>query len=245
MNTLFKIGYQKFKIKNKNLNILKNIKKDIEINASKLLKKNKIDLNKIHEEKFDKISFNDFRLKNIEYINKNLSFSKQLFKIYEDLIIDYFGADISVQKNINLAIQRPHDDNRAPFHKDSPPNSPYELVVWLPLVDCKKDMSMFLFNIKDNKKIDKYISAKNKKVPEDIFAKKYGNLIDCRFGEFIIFLTNTYHYIPVNSQKNTRWSFNLRYKQTFSPYGLKGFVDFFVPIMYSDVTKSVLNFDEK
>ena len=69
MNTLFKIGYQKFKIKNKNLNILKNIKKDIEINASKLLKKNKIDLNKIHEEKFDKISFNDFRLKNIEYIS--------------------------------------------------------------------------------------------------------------------------------------------------------------------------------
>ena len=74
MNSLFKIGYQKFKIKNKNLNIIKDIKKDVEMNASKILKKNKVDLNKIHEEKFDNISFNDFRLKNIEYINKILIF---------------------------------------------------------------------------------------------------------------------------------------------------------------------------
>ena len=45
--------------------------------------------------------------------------------------------DICVQ-NINFSIQRPSDQQRAPFHKDSPPNSPYEIVVWLPLVDCTK-----------------------------------------------------------------------------------------------------------
>ena len=43
-------------------------------------------------------------------------------------------------------------------------------------------------------------------------CKKMEKLINIRFGEVLIFLTNNYHYIPINEEDNTRWSFNIDIK---------------------------------
>ena len=237
---LFTTGYQKFKIDNKNLKYLNSIKYSVLSNSKKIINK-KIKLDLIHKSNFNEISFNDFRLSNFKMINKDKKLHENLFNLYKKNLFELLGPDISVQKNVNFAIQRPNDQNRAPFHKDSPPNSPYELVIWLPLVDCNKTMSMYFFPISRSKFIQKSLSNK-KSINLDSFSNKYGQLMNCKYGEFFIFLAHTFHYIPINTESKTRWSFNVRYKNTFSPYGSKGYLDFFEPIAYSEITNNVFKY---
>ena len=52
------------------------------------------------------------------------------------------------------------------------------------------------------------------------YANK-NSISSCKIWKFIIFWTGIYHYAVMNT-KNTRWSINLRYKNLFSPYGMKG-----------------------
>ena len=195
MYTLENHGFQKFKVPKKNLKHLINFKQLVENTSYSILKK-KERLNKIHNYNFDKIDFNSFRLKIFNQINKKKNIHELIFAIYDDLIINLIGNDICVQKNINFSIQRPFDQQRAPFHKDSPPNSPYEIVVWLPLVDCVKDMSMYLFDIKKSKKIDLFLSKPNG-ISHDIYAKKNGVCCECKFGELLIFFRS----YPTNFSK--------------------------------------------
>tara|TARA_Y100000816_G_C26064080_1_gene559080 strand:- start:439 stop:1188 length:750 start_codon:yes stop_codon:yes gene_type:complete len=237
---LAKIGFQKFKIKSSKRNSLLSFKKDVENISKKILRKKNIILDEIHNKNFENSSFNEFRLKVFSEVNKINKIHHKIFDIYSDIITNLIGPDISVQKNINFSIQRPFDEERAPFHRDSPPNSPFEIVVWLPLVDCQKDMSMYLFNINDKQNINNYLKN-DKNQNHDQFAKKKGKCCECKFGEFIIFIAGAYHYIPINTQKRSRWSINVRYKNTFSPYGLKGYLDFFEPLKYSHISNLAIN----
>ena len=230
---LEKDGFQKFRLNSKNFQQLKLIKLGIEKIS---LKKNDLkeikNLEDIHKINFE--NFNSYRLDVIKKLNKIKNIQKNFFFIFKDYLIDLFGKDISVQKNINLVIQRPHDPLRANFHKDAPPNSLHEIVIWLPLVDCKKTMSMYLFRKNKLNLIDKVVQ--DPKFNQDKFAKKHGSIFDIKFGEFIIFWTGAFHYIPINIENKTRWSLNIRYKNTFSPYGKKSYLDYFEPINYSTTT---------
>ena len=51
-----------------------------------------------------------------------------------------------MQRKINLSIQMPEDDSALlPVHSDVWSGcSPFEVVVWTPLVDCKSTQSMFV-----------------------------------------------------------------------------------------------------
>ena len=61
-----------------------------------------------------------------------------------------------MQNSINLSIQFPGDDSSLlPVHSDVwSGDSPYEIVVWLPLVDCYKTKSMFLLPPKKYKEFE-------------------------------------------------------------------------------------------
>tara|TARA_B100000965_G_C19602476_1_gene763618 strand:+ start:5480 stop:6208 length:729 start_codon:yes stop_codon:yes gene_type:complete len=226
-------GFQKFKLNDINFKILKSIKSDIQKISLDKKNLNKIKkLENIHQLDFD--NFNSYRLEVIKKLNNIKDIQKRFFSIFKEQLIDLFGKDISVQKNINLVIQRPHDPLRANFHKDAPPNSLHEIVVWLPLVNCYDTMSMYLFKKNKLDLID--MSVQDKKFNQDSFAKKHGTIFDIQFGEFIIFWTGAFHYIPINVENDTRWSLNIRYKNTFSPYGKKSYLDYFEPINYSTTT---------
>ena len=60
-----------------------------------------------------------------------------------------------MQKNLNLSIQLPKDTNSLlPLHADTwSGNSPFEVVIWIPLVDCIKTKSMFILPNSSYKKI--------------------------------------------------------------------------------------------
>lgn len=241
---LFKIGFIKKKLDKKNLLNINSIKNKIKLFTKKQLNlKNNFQLNEIHN-LFNLSNFNDFRLKQISMINKIPNVNQILFDVFKNDLVEIFGPDISGQKNINLAIQRPNDIDRPQLHRDAPPGSKYEIVIWAPLVNCKKSMNMIFFPIKNTNHVKN--SLLKKSLSQDQIAKKYGKKIkNVNYGEYLIFLAKVYHYIPINEENSTRWSLNFRYKNTFTPYGKKGFLDYFEPMNYSKMTEIALEDNEK
>jgi sporadic carbohydrate cluster 2OG-Fe(II) oxygenase len=243
-NHLYEIGFIKKKLDKKKLKSINLIKNKIKLFAKKQLNlKNNFHLREIHN-LFNLSNFNDFRLNQINMINKLPNINQILFDIFKNDLVEIFGPDISGQKNINLAIQRPKDIDRPQLHRDAPPGSKYEVVIWAPLVNCSKSMNMIFFPIKKTNLVKK--SLLNKRLSQDQIAKKYGKKIkNVNYGEYLIFLAKVYHYIPINKENSTRWSLNFRYKNTFTPYGKKGFLDYFEPMNYSKMTEIALEDNEK
>ena len=242
-NQLYKKGFIKKKIENNNLKKINLIRKKIELYSKKKLKiKKNFSLSKIHN-LFNQNDFNNFRLDLIKMMNNIPNLNKTLFNVFKKDLLDIFGSDISGQKNINLAIQRPNDLDRPQLHRDSPPGSRYEIVLWVPLVDCINSMNMIFFPIENIKFVKNSLLKKN--LNQIKIAENYGHKIkNVKYGEYLIFLSKVYHYIPINLEKNTRWSLNFRYKNTFTPYGKKGYLDYFEPINYSKITDAAIKNDE-
>ncbi len=79
----------------------------------------------------------------------------------------------------------------------------------------------------------------------DLFSKKTGVNPNVKYGQYVIFSPETWHHPPINKEENTRWAINIRYKNTFSPYGKKGFLDYYKPISFSDITTFTLENEKK
>tara|TARA_Y100000746_G_C15303863_1_gene366821 strand:- start:190 stop:498 length:309 start_codon:yes stop_codon:yes gene_type:complete len=102
---------------------------------------------------------------------------------------------------------------------------------------------MIFFPIENIKFVKNSLLKKN--LNQIKIAENYGHKIkNVKYGEYLIFLSKVYHYIPINLEKNTRWSLNFRYKNTFTPYGKKGYLDYFEPINYSKITDAAIKNDE-
>jgi sporadic carbohydrate cluster 2OG-Fe(II) oxygenase len=208
----------------------------IETKKNIYFKKN-FSLEKFHNYKLKNISLNQFRNNLISKINNQKNFKSDIYESLSSLLDSCLGPDIIVQKNINLVIQKPFDKDRAPFHKDAPINSNYEIVVWIPLVDCFNTMSMYIFDIKKHKKNEEFIKKNYTTKSYEIFSRKEGYLPKVKFGQALVFWSNNYHYIPINKEKATRWSLNVRYKNLFTKYGTKNLLDFYDILKTSAVTK--------
>lgn len=114
------------------------------------------------------------------------------------------GSELAMQRRINLSIQQPGDESSLlGIHKDTDTgDSPFEVVLWVPLTDCSKTASMY-------------------------FRDHY---IDIKYGEMLIFNQAIPHGNVRNDEGYTRWSLNCRFKGLFTPYAGKKLGDFFEPI---------------
>ena len=67
-----------------------------------------------------------------------------------------------MQNNINLSIQFPKDESSLlPMHADTwSGDSPFETVIWLPLVNCYKTKSMFILKQSKYKNFEKFYKDK-------------------------------------------------------------------------------------
>ena len=239
MHTLSKDGFQKFKIDKKKFFLLEKFLNNVKKITNNTLKKNRCNfssLENFHNDTDENKNINDIKLLIIKKINDDQNSSIILFNILKNELMNLFGPDIAGQKNINLVIQRPFDKNYVNLHKDSPPNSPHEIVVWMPIVNCYKTMSFKFLNILHSKKIENMIKAESADNKILNYAHKNSTSIETNVGEFVIFWTGIYHYADLNKEKDTRWSINIRYKNLYSPYGMKGFADFFEPKSYSSIS---------
>lgn len=190
-------------------------------------------LNTIHE-KIKLKDLNSFRLGVIQGINQDPDFRKHYYLSSKPYLESLVGNELAMQLRVNLSIQFPGDDSSLlPVHSDTwSGDSPYEVVVWIPLVDCYKTKAMYLLLADDSKKLILNFSARAGKNSEELFKsiEKDVKFLDIKFGEVMIFDQGYPHGNRINEEKETRWSLNCRFKSVFTPYGDKKIGEFFEPI---------------
>ncbi len=202
-------------------------------------------LNNFH--KFlQKKSLNKIRLDILKKINSSKLIKKLYYQVSKDLLDIIVGNELVMQKKINLSIQLPQDDSSLlAVHSDIwSGDSPYEVVVWIPLVNCFKTKSMYILKANKYKKFEKKFKFLSKKNSNYIFdsIKKDINWIKINKGQALIFNQALPHGNIVNKEKETRWSLNCRFKSLFSPYGDKKIAEFFQPITVRKMSELGMNY---
>ena len=199
-----------------------------------------------HEISVDNL--NSFRLKIIQEINKDEKFRLAYFKVARESLFTLVGNELRMQKNINLSIQFPDDKSSLlPIHSDVwSGDSPFEINLWIPLVDCFKTKSMYILEQKDYEFFKKKIQKEKIKSSSDIFAlvKNKINFLNVKFGEFVLFNQSLPHGNMVNKLDETRWSMNCRFKNLFTPYEDKRIGEFFTPITMRPMTEIGINYKD-
>ncbi len=226
-----KNGYYIFNIKDKK--ILNNLSNQVINKSSKILKKkfNKKFLYFTHKY-IKNENLNNYRLEIYNFLNKDKNFLKSYYKMGKEYLDILCGNELAMQKKINLSIQLPNDNSSIlPIHTDVwSGNSPFEVVLWIPLVSVQKTKSMFILS----PKITKYYfnNIKKFKSTENIFnhAKRKLNWLKLNYGQGLIFSQNLLHGNVENHEKTTRWSLNCRFKSLFSPYDKKKYGEYFTAI---------------
>ena len=188
-----------------------------------------------------KKNLNSFRIKLINHINNSEEFRKLYYLISKNYLEVLVGNELVMQKRINLSIQTPNDNSSLlPVHSDVwSGDSPFEIVVWLPLVNCYKTKAMYILPPKKYKKFEKKFSMTAKKDSEYIFKKIKKNIkwLKIRFGQLLVFNQSLPHGNRINLEKETRWSLNCRFKSIFTPFGDKKIGEFFDPITLRKISE--------
>ena len=184
---------------------------------------------------------NKFRTQLITDINNNIDIGQLVYDAFEDFLNALLGPDIAVQKSTNLVIQQPGDIAVSPTHRDAPPNSMYEVVAWIPLVDCYGTKGLTVLD-KDSSRTGLDLLTRSEDNNElDLLVKSKGQKAELKFGSAIFFWSALLHSVPVNIEDETRWSLNLRYKNLYSPYGGKGLDDHYKILNLSPLSQLIID----
>ncbi len=181
---------------------------------------------------------NTLRMELIQKISFNIDFAEMIYKAFEKNIHSLLGPDILAQKTCNLVLQPPGDPNPSELHRDAPLNSPYEIVVWVPFVDCYETKAMYLLDADSTADAMAFLD----KEPEnwegfELFCKGKAKRPPVPYGSALIFFTGLFHGSDINEEQETRVSVNIRYKNLFAPTGLKNQLQFFKLLRTSPVAR--------
>ena len=251
-NDLLNKGYIVKNVSKKNLNDLKKLNYYLFDCAKSLLPKKKITEKnpQVFFNNFAKYislhNLNDYRVKLMQMINSNSLFKDKLYSVSNDILDYVVGNELAVQKRINLSIQLPNDNTSLlPVHADTwSGDSPFEIVVWLPFVDCFNTKSMYILPPKENNKFLNDFSKYQSLNAEEIFQAIKDDLdwINIKYGQVMIFNQSLPHGNVTNLENETRWSINCRFKSLFSPYGDKKLGEFFEPLNLKIMSKIGMNY---
>ena len=135
-------------------------------------KNEEIGFNNFHKilSNLDETTLNEKKVSLINEISKDENLVNLIYESLKSKITNLLGKDLLVQKTINVVIQKPGDQNPTIPHRDAPPNSFYEIVLWIPLVDCKDTKSMYLMN---SEKTKKFRSSRKKSRGLEYFYEIY------------------------------------------------------------------------
>ncbi len=190
-------------------------------------------LNNFHKN-IKQSQLNDLRLKIINNINQDKKFKLNYFLSSKKILNNIVGNELSMQTRINLSIQTPKDQGSLlPLHSDIwSGDSPFEVVIWIPLVNCYNSKSMYILPPSEYKKVEKNFSKYSGKSSNEFFNKIKSKVkwLKVDYGQILIFNQGLPHGNIVNKENETRWSMNCRFKSVFSPYGDKKLGEFFEPI---------------
>ena len=91
-------------------------------------------------------NLNKFRLKIIQGFNAIEGFREMYFRVARPYLETIVGNELSMQLRVNLSIQLPGDSSSLlSVHADTwSGDSPFEVVVWVPLVNCYGTKAMYI-----------------------------------------------------------------------------------------------------
>ena len=252
INEFNKKGYLIFNLDN--INKLNKIKKEIEKIIFKKLKKKNIKIEKKDKKNILNTfhnylalaELNGFRMSVYNHLNSKNWFLENYFELAREEIEIICGNELAMQRKINLSIQFPKDDSSLlPIHSDVWSGcSPYEIVLWIPLVSVSKTKSMFILNKNKNKVFYKnFYKFKDSESLQDSIDKKI-EWLNIKYGQGLIFSHQLVHGNKINLTNETRWSFNCRFKSLMSPYDKKDIAETFLPISIRPATIYGMNYEE-
>ena len=245
-----------------NKELLHKIRKNIFNN----IKNNKKIKNKSDDEKNITKIFNNFhhyvslkKLNSLRFnIYKNINagsiISETYYKIAKDYLDDLVGNELAMQKKINLSIQMPNDkDSLLDLHSDIyAGESPFQVVVWIPLVDAYDTKSMFFTKPSFNKKMNEKLLNTDDYTTKEMYIKNKKNFkfLNVKFGDILIFSPIILHGNTINKTKETRFSLNCRFKNLLSPYDVtvkshRNIPNFYRPLNIKPMTKIGFNYLKK
>lgn len=202
-------------------------------------------LNNIHKyaEISSDASANSLVLDVINSSKNQHDFSTAVYQAFGSTIRSFLGPDLHAQRNNNIVFQYPNSHRFSELHTDYPPNSPYELVLWVPLVDCFDTKSFYIVPLPDSTSL---ISAysQNKYPSWDLFKSDCllkAKHLQVDYGNAIIFWTGLIHGSLTNETTESRWCINVRFKNLFAPCGQHDPLTYYKVFNTSPVTKIALS----
>lgn len=203
-------------------------------------------LNEIHRE-IEVEALNGLRLAVIQGMNAEPWFREAYFSLARGALERLVGNELAMQLRVNLSIQMPDDESSVlPLHADVwSGDSPFEVVLWVPLVDCYATKSMFLMPPEQDRAVQARLSDFAGREVDELFRAVEPELswLKVSYGEVLLFTQNLMHGNRVNREPETRWSMNCRFKSVFSPYADKKLGEFFEPITLRPATRLGLDYE--
>ena len=201
--------------------LLENIKQRFIKFIEKKFKIKTDDLHSLHSNLTEK-KVNEVRLSFYNFINLKNTFVDEYLRLGAQGISSLVGSELAGNKNVNFSIQMPDDSSSSlGIHSDSySGESDFQVNLWVPLTNAKKTNSMFVFNPKFSKKINSSLKKYEQIGIDNLLKKnkKEYTFLEVPYGKGVLFTPTCLHGNIVNRTKETRISFNCRYKNFFSPY---------------------------
>lgn len=197
-------------------------------------------LNHVHE-RVDQNGLNDLRLAVIREIRSAEWFRPAYFSLARGAISAICGNELAMQRGIGLSVQLPQDaSSLLPLHADVwDGDSAFEVVLWVPLVDCRHTKSMFIVPLERDREIQARIAEHQFDSVETFYGRVERDVVflDVPYGSVLLFSQTMMHGNRVNEEAETRWSLNCRFKSLLSPYADKKLGEFFEPITLRPATR--------
>ena len=171
-----------------------------------------------------------------------------------------FGPDIDIQRAPYLRLARPQrrSDNVG-FHRDTVyGGSPYEVSIFIPFVDVDAGATLNV-EPRSHAKSEREIPFTRTESPDASVIKgsvkhqlgyPYApQVLDARYehalrpvplavGEVLVFSLALLHGSVVNTSSATRWSMDVRMKGAFSPVGVRGAAEIYMPLSRGAITQA-------
>tara|TARA_B100000674_G_C37900908_1_gene943696 strand:+ start:77 stop:895 length:819 start_codon:yes stop_codon:yes gene_type:complete len=184
---------------------------------------------------------NDLRLHIMKNLYQNTSFHRNYYNAAKNIIHSLCGNELAMQKRPGLSINLPQNLNDVlPIHADTWNGvSPFELNIWIPLVNCTNSMCLYIlkrdkykYRLKESKELLRLTS-------DELFSELREDLtwIPIEFGKILAFDQSLPHGYSLNEERATHWSINCRFKGLHTPYWDKKLGEYFMPITVKNCTR--------
>jgi len=188
-------------------------------------------------------NINDIRLALYAQLNSLQQSRRLYFSLASDLLQRLVGNELAMQNRLNLSIQQPGDQTSVlELHSDVwAGDSPFQVVLWVPLTDTNGTNAMFL--LPPDKSKEAYMRARTGELRSmaDIHMEYQDQFqaIEVKFGDVLVFDSNCLHGNQLNTTTMSRWSLNCRIASLMAPATTpeRRLGSYYTPIMVRPATR--------